>query len=252
MIISKSNNFAVMRAPKTGGTSLQAYMFESGLVDRDADTYILDGGFKTWDEFKAFSEANGNLEYTSLPESMYGTEMLSGAHKTYSKAVEEGLLEDGTPCIGTIRHPLEWMASLFAYANIRRKIEAQKNLRLNFKYSDQDIALARQIAEPNASFDFTIFNKFTNDHVWNAVKPQTLYYPKDAELFNIENIHEHASEFIASKGGVAPTRRIELRKTSSVDLQYFIDNITPGRKQVILEDYEDDLIAWEKAYAKFN
>lgn len=252
MIISKSNNFAVMRAPKTGGTSLQAYMFESGLVDQDADTYILDGDFSTWAEFKAFSEANDNLEYTSLPESMYGTETLSGAHKTYSKAVEEGLLEDGTPCIGTIRHPLEWMAAQYTYANIRRKLDAQKNLRLNFSYSDKDIALARQLAEPNASFDNSLAVKFTNPHIFEALKPQTLYYPKDAELFNTENIHEHASAFIASKGGVAPTRKIELRKSINLDLQYYIDNLTPGRKQVILDDYEDDLIAWEKAYAKFN
>ena len=37
MIICNSNNFAVTRAQKTGGASLEIYFLESGLVDTAND-----------------------------------------------------------------------------------------------------------------------------------------------------------------------------------------------------------------------
>jgi hypothetical protein len=251
MIICNSHNFAVTRAQKTGGASIEMYILESGLIDHTNDIYTLEGGFTTWEEFLAYSNAHDNLKYSELPRELYGTKKLAAAQKTFAELVADGQVSSGMPCIGGIRHPLEWLASLYYYANVRRKITRQHNIDTYGEPSIQDKINEETMSEPDASWDLVFKSEIKNPAVQKVLKPQTDYYPDHATLFNIENIHEHVSEFIVSKGGQAPTQRIEIRKSEN-DPTYYLENLSDYRKQLTLELYEKDFIAWEKAYAKFN
>jgi len=112
------------------------------------------------------------------------------------------------------------------------------------------LLLARDFSTPNASCDFVLSN-LDNPHVAISVKAQVEYYPEHAQLFNLENIHEHACQFIEDKGGNVPTQRIALRY-NDYDPTYYISNLSDDRKQNVLMLLEKDLIAWEKAYAVYN
>jgi len=250
MIICNSNNFAVTRAQKTGGASLEMYILESGLVDTNTDSYTLEGGFSNWEEFKAYSEANGSLKYSELPDELFGDPLFE-AQTSFSDLVSQGKVTPDMPCIGGIRHPLEWLASLFYYANIRKDIDAEENLKKYGYPLDLDLFIAKHFSEPNASWDFVFELYWDSDHIQDNLKPQTSYYPEHAQLFNIENIHEHVSKFIADKGGNVPTQRINIRGSDN-DPTYYLENLSADRKQKSLEIYEKDFELWEKAYAVYN
>ena len=250
MIICNSNNFAVTRAQKTGGASLEMYFLESGLVDTDKDIYTLEGGFANWEEFKAYSDAHDNLKYSDLPRNLWGYEYLKDAQKTYHEIVADGQAPADMPWVGTIRHPLHWLASLYYYANIRRKINASKNIKEYGHILPSDEFNAANMSEPDASWDLIFVRLPNNQNILDNLKSQTSYYPDHAELFNIENIHEHATDFITAKGGVVIDRP-EIRKSAN-DPTYYINNLSEDRKKKSLEMYEKDLIAWEKAYAVYN
>jgi hypothetical protein len=252
MIICNSNNFAVTRAQKTGGASLEMYILESGLVNTDTDIYTLEGGFANWQEFKAYSEANENLKYSDLPSngSLVGNQLFE-AQTSFYELVSQGRVNADMPCIGGIRHPLEWLASLFYYANIRKDIDAKENMEKRGYRLDSDDFKEKHFSEPNASWDFVFELYWGEKHIQENLKAQTSYYPDHAELFNIENIHEHVSKFIGDKGGKVPTQRINIRG-SDHDPTYYLETLTADRKQRTLEIFEKDLIAWEKAYAVYN
>ncbi len=158
MIICNSNNFAVTRAQKTGGVSLEMYFLESGLVDTSNDIYTLEGGFSNWEEFKAYSDAHDNLKYSELPRNLYGYDYLKEAQKTYAEIIADGQAPVDMPWVGTIRHPLKWLASLYYYANVRRKITATEHFKKYGHYIGTDLQMAREVSEPDASFDF-VFDK---------------------------------------------------------------------------------------------
>ena len=61
MIICNSHNFAVTRAQKTGGASLELYILQSGLMDSTTDSYALEGGFSTPEEFKAYFDTHPRI-----------------------------------------------------------------------------------------------------------------------------------------------------------------------------------------------
>jgi len=250
MIICNSNNFAVTRAQKTGGASLEMYFLESGLVDTASDIYTLEGGFNTWEEFKAYSDAHDNLKYSELPRDLYGYNYLKDAQKTYHEVVADGQAPADMPWVGAIRHPLHWLASLYYYANVRRKITASESLKKYGHYTQYDLLMAQKVSEPDASFDFVFDERWEDPDVVNSLKAQTSYYPDHAQLFNIENIHEHATAFITTKGGTV-TERIEVRKSDN-DPTYYLENLSADRKQRALDIYAKDLEAWEAAYAVYN
>ena len=250
MIICNSNNFAVTRAQKTGGASLEMYFLESGLVDTGNDIYTLEGGFANWEEFKAYSAAHDNLKYSELPRELYGYKYLKDAQKTYHEIIADGQASSDMPWVGTIRNPLEWLASLFYYANVRRKIVAAENIAKYGQLTPKDIFNAANMSEPDASWDLIFVLDPDNPKVKNSLKAQTSYYPDHAQLFNIENIHEHATDFIEAKGGTV-AGRIEVRKSDN-DPTYYLANLSEDRKQKSLEMYEKDFLAWEAAYAKYN
>ena len=250
MIISNSNNFVVTRAPKTGGTSLAMYILQSGLADGENDRYELEGGFNNWQEFKAFSDANNNLEYTQLPPELYKTEHFKKVNVTFQELVDSGETASDMPCLGIIRHPLEWLSSLFYYANVRRKIMAEQSMAKHGELTDNDKLLAERYATPESAHDFILSNLST-PLIQNILKPQTDYYPEHAQLFNFENVHEHACKFISDKGKNAPEAKIELRKSSHDPTEY-IAGLSDYYKERALRVFEKDLIAWEKAYAVYN
>ena len=250
MIISKSNNFAVTRAQKTAGTSLELYILESGLASGGEDIYALEGGFGNWQEFKEYSDTHDNLKYAELPRNLWGQDSLASAQVTFAEVVEKGLITPDMPCIGAVRNPIEWLASLYYYANVRRKIDAAKHLKEYGHYTSYDLQMAEEVSEPNASFDFVFDKVWTTPEVQASLKPQCSYYPDHAQLFNIENIHEHVSEFIKSKGGVVP-EKVQARKSDN-DPTYYLANLSEDRKQRALDIYAKDFELWEKAYAVYN
>ncbi len=247
MIICNSNNFAVTRAQKTGGASLEMYFLESGLIDVDKDVYTLEGGFSTWQEFKEYSDANNNLKYSELPEKLYGYNSLKDAQKTYTQVVEEGLAAADMPWVGTIRNPIDWLSSLFYYATIRRKMNIKKNKGI---YSSIDKYFMQKVGSPDASWDFVFIEKPNDPDVKNSLKAQSSYYPEHVQLFNFENIKDHATSFIESKGGTVSST-INIKKSDN-DNSYYINNLSDDRKQKTLDMYAKDFAAWEKAYAVFN
>lgn len=250
MIISRSNNFVFTRAPKIGGVSLAMYLLQAGLVDGENDEYELEGEFNNWQEFKAFSDANKNLDYENLPRNLYNADSLEKVNVTFQYLVESGKVAQDMPCIGVIRNPFDWLSSLFYYANKRREIIEKKNIEKYGEPTKRDKLTKEAWATPDSAHYF-IINRGGEDLIKNILKPQTDYYPDHAELFNFENLHEHACQFISEKGGIVPEERIEIRK-SDHDSTWYIDNLSERYKQRALKVYEKDMIAWEKAYAKFN
>tara|TARA_R110000796_G_scaffold35765_1_gene91727 strand:- start:715 stop:1464 length:750 start_codon:yes stop_codon:yes gene_type:complete len=249
MIICNSHNFTVIRAPKTGGTSLELYIIDSGLLDSTTDVYALEGGFTTIEEFKAYSDTHGELAFPQIDKEFRGVAYLADAQKPFSKLVEEGKVASAMPCIGGIRHPLERLASLYYYANLRNEILNNKHLAEHGTPFPMYSGNKSEFGEPDASWDL-IFRK-VGGALDYYVTPQMDYYPDHAQLFNVENMNEHVSQFISDKGGNVPAQTLALRASGN-DPSYYLNNLSEDRKRRSLEIYEKDLIAWEKAYAVYN
>lgn len=250
MIVCHSNNFAVTRAQKTGGSSLEMYILESGLINTSEDIYTLEGEFSNWEEFKSYSSSHNNLKYSDLPRNLYGYDYLKEAQKTYQEVVSAGQAPADMPWVGTVRNPLEWLASLYYYANVRRKITAKENFDKEGRYNRYDMIMAEKVSEPNAMFDFVFDERWDDPDVQNSLKTQTSYYPDHAQLFNIENIHEHVTAFITAKGGTV-SERFTIRNSDN-DPSYFLENLSSDRKQRALDIYQKDFAAWETAFATYN
>jgi hypothetical protein len=250
MIISHSNNFVFTRAPKIGGVSLAMYLLQAGLVNGENDEYELEGGFNTWQEFKAFSDSTNNLDYETIPRNLYHADSLEKVNVTFQSLVDSGKVAQDMPCIGVIRHPFDWLSSLFYYANKRREMIEKQNIEKYGKPTKRDELAKEAWATPDSAHHF-IISRGEEPLIQNILKPQTDYYPDHAQLFNFENLHEHACQFIAEKGGIAPEEKIEIRK-SDHDSSWYIENLSKKYKDRALKVYEKDMVAWEKAYAKFN
>lgn len=236
MIICRSNNFVVIRPPKTGSTSLIYYFFRSGLV-HEQDSYVIDGPFSTWESFEAYHNKYGE-NYTYLPEvaKKHRKEgvIRKNVHVTFNELVEKQLIEKIMPCASTIRHPIERFSSAFHFVRGRDKTSFG-----NTPYSN-----------PNAFWD-ALKAKEPRMGVKVLSIPQCDYFPEHAELFNTENLHEHVSKYILGKGGKVDGR-IEMRKNPDNKLDVFLAELTPDRKQDILDTYAKDFELWEKAYAVYN
>ena len=220
MIICNSNNFVVTRAPKVGGLSMEMYIHKSGLIDPNVDTYSIDGGLASWEELEAYSEANANLKYEGLPNNLYGYSAESQIHSAFSELVEAGEIPTDMPCIGCVRHPVEWL-------------------------SEPNDSWDAFLGDPNS----LLYNDPTTEQ---ARIPQTYYYPDHAQLFNKENLHEHVNAFIAEKGGTTSDKIVMRDSNTAEAISYYLNNLSEDRKQKTLEIYEKDFIAWEKAYAVYN
>ncbi len=246
MIISYSNIFAVIRAPKTGSTSLVFYFFKSGLIDLEKDIYSIEKPFSTWQEFEAYDKEHG-LDYSNLPRTLYGAEQLKDVHRTFDDLRAKGAVEADMPCVAGIRNPLEWLASLFYYTKVRRKISIADNNGIMLRST---IHSAANYGNPNSYWDY-IKDNWEMDAIEYSLKPQSSYFPDHATLFNTENLHEHASKYILDRGGKVDGR-IEMRKNADNKLDSFLAELSADRKQSILDTYSKDFELWEKAYAVYN
>ena len=231
MIVSYSNNFVVIRPPKTGSTSLVFYFLKSGLISHEKDVYNVDSPFSTWEELEAYDKKNG-LDYSKLPMSLYGENYLKDVHRTFDDLRAKGAVQPDMPCVSTIRNPLERVASMLNYIIHRRMPE--------------NPTLGQETISPNSFWDYV--KEEANDFY---KKPQSSYFPDHAELFNTENLHEHVSKYILERGGKV-NGRINMRKNPDNKLDVFLAELTPDRKQDILDTYAKDFELWEKAYAVYN
>jgi len=232
MIICNSNNFVVIRPPKTGSTSLVYYFFKSGLV-HEQDPYTIDGRFSTWQYFEAYNKKYGE-DYSHAPR-LDNNEKQKNVHATFDELVERKLIASTMPCVSTIRNPLERYSSGYYFMrDMLRGLPIFKNPYEN----------------PNLFWDSLVSGE-TRLNMKGLARPQCDYFPDHAELFNTENLHEHVSKYILEKGGKVDGR-IEMRKNPDNKLDVFLAELTPDRKQDILDTYAKDFELWEKAYAVYN
>jgi len=96
LIICKSNNFVVVRPPKTASTSLLYYFLNSNLIDCEQDKYMLD-------------------------------EKAESVHTKFKDLITQGLIEGIEPCVSTIRNPLERISSAFYYVKKNLHVSVLKN-----------------------------------------------------------------------------------------------------------------------------
>ncbi len=253
MIISYSNNFVVLRLPKTGSTSLAFYFFKSGILDFDKDVYAIEGGHVDWQTFETYSKEHG-LDYVFLPPEMRDAANLRSINRTFGDLCAKGAVQPDMPCVASIREPLEWVASLFYYTKLRRDSMSEDpaaKIYLGDSHVPHSAGFKDEnYGSPNDYWDYVKEN-WTDPVVVEHLKPQSDYFPEHAELFNIENIHEHASKFILDRGGKVE-ERIEMRKNNTDKLTSFLAELSADRKQDILDTYAKDLGLWEKAYAVYN
>lgn len=251
MIISYSNNFVVIRTPRAAGTSLSFYFFRSGLVDPKTDVYKVEGSFSSWQEFDQFISTEG-LEFANLPRELKSVERLESVRRTFDDLVAKSAIPSDMPCVASIRNPLERLASAYAY--ICKDVET--HIANNGGVATPPVQELLDKCTPNVNmyWDFLLehYNGTKPVHKWYA---QSHYFPDHAELFNIENIHEHANKFISDRGGVV-SDRIELRRNPHIftpdQTETIFADLTADRRQKILDTFEKDFVLWEKAYAVYN
>lgn len=251
MIISYSNNFVVIRTPRAAGASLACYFFKSGLIDPQTDVYKLEGSFASWQEFEQYF-STGGVEFANLPKELKSVERLAPSKRMFSDLVAKGAVSPDMPCVGSIRNPLERIASSYRYISndVERAIEKNGGITNSFL---QDL-VDRATANINMHWDFLLeyLHGAKEVHKWYRYSD---YFPEHAEVFNIENIHEHASKFISDRGGVV-SERIELRKNPDIftpdQTETILADLTADRRQQILDTFAKDFELWEKAYAVYN
>jgi hypothetical protein len=253
MIISYSNNFVFIRIPRAAGTSMAFYLFKSGLVDPHTDVYKVEGSFSTWKDFDKFI-SNDGLEFANLPRELKSIESMAPVRRTFDDLRAKSAIPADMPCIATIRNPLERLASGYSY--ICKDVETYLAENNGVVYPGGLIEDLMKNLMPNVNmfWDYVLehFNGAKPMHKWY---PQNYYFPEHAELFNIENLHEHASKFILDKGGVV-SERIELRSNPHIftpdQTETIFADLTPDRRQKILDTFAKDFELWEKAYAVYN
>ena len=217
MIISYSNNFVVLRVPKTGSTSLAIYFLKSGLIDKTKDICVEE--VKDMGAVFEECEQKYGFDYRKYPLTRIG-----GVHKTFDNLQSEGKVKSFMPCIATIREPLARISSWF---NFHVALNKGSDC---YKYSD-----------PNAFWQ----------HTKRIFPIQSNFLPEHATLFNTENLHEHVSKYILDRGGKVE-KRIEVRKNVNNNVDNFLKKLRPDTKQEILDTYAKDFELWEKAYAVYN
>lgn len=251
MIISYSNNFVVIRTPRAAGTSLSFYFFRSGLVDPKTDVYKVEGSFASWQEFDQFISTEG-LEFANLPKELKSLESLAPVRRTFDDLRAKSAIPADMPCVTSIRNPLERLASAYAY--ICKDVETHIQKNNGVITSGVQELLDKLTPNVNMYIDYAFehYNGTKPMHKWYA---QSHYFPDHAELFNIENIHEHANKFISDRGGVV-SDRIELRRNPHIftpdQTETIFADLTADRRQKILDTFEKDFVLWEKAYAVYN
>jgi hypothetical protein len=241
MIYIKNLDTVFIRPPKTGSTTLALYVADSGLLNKKHD-------FRVWELGKAMWMDDGSVDmsnYHSTPE-VYAEANTTVSlppvrpvppnaprpllHGSYAKGVEVGKYTTSAKCIATVRHPIDRFMSII-------------HVSASSKYPPFDPAkeeLNEYVAERLSSDAYpTLY--FGDQHT---------FYNDAPILWNTENIHEHASAYFATNGGVIRQRWYARRNGRR--LPGIADQLTSEIKQKILTRYEKDFLLWEKAYAVYN
>ena len=223
MIISYSNNFVVIRTPRAAGTSLAFYFFKSGLINSVTDIYKIEGSFASWSELDQYISAE-SLKFANLPKELKGLNSVRSVRRTFSDLVAKGAIPAEMPCVTTIRNPIERMASGYAYICKDVEVNIEKNNGV-IKPGTQHV-LDNCTPNVNMYWDYLMEYYFTGSKL-NDFHRQCHYFPDHAEVFNIENLHQHASKFILEKSGV-PVGSLRSKSISigfsSVDITTDDDN----------------------------
>jgi hypothetical protein len=240
MIYIKSLDTVFIRPPKTGSTTLALYVADSGLLNKKHD-------FREWELGQAMWMDDGSVDmsnYHSTPE-VYAdyspsaplppvrqrahTGLKPLLHGSYADGVAAGKYSISAKCIATVRHPIDRFMSII-------------HVRASSKYPPFDSAkedLNAHIAERLDGYERPAI--FPDQHE---------FYNDTPTLWNTENIHEHATAYFATNGGVIRQRwhaRRNGRRPPGI-----ADQLTSEIKQKILTRYEKDFLLWEKAYAVYN
>jgi hypothetical protein len=236
MIISYSNNFCLVCPPKTGSTSSIFYLLRSGLVDLDKDIFRVEDlkkqlGFLFQDEVE--KEAVKKVSADFMLKSSNDLKL----HTEFDVLKKKYLLPEGMDCVGTIRNPLNRLASAFYMLKKHRAV--------------LPTIMYNALQDPNTFFDAVQESKENSIRLGLIKKPQVKFFPNHAKLFNTENLHQHINRFIEERKGLKGAELL-LRKNPDNKLDVFLTELTPDRKQDILDTYAKDFELWEKAYAVYN
>ncbi len=253
MIISYSNNFVFIRTPRAAGTSMAFYLFKSGLIDPKTDIYKVEGSFSTWEDFDQFISTDG-LEFANLPKELKSLESMAAVRRTFDDLKAKSAIQADMPCIATIRNPIERMASGYAY--ICNDVET--HIANNNGVATSGVQWILDNVTPNVNMYWdTAVKNYNNPQSGHSFRwhLQSHYFPDHTEVFNIENLHQHASRFINEKGGVV-SEPIELRRNTDIftpdQTETVFADLTADRRQAMTDLFSKDFELWEKAYAVYN
>lgn len=235
MFISRSNNFVFIRIPKTGSTSALFYFLNSGLYDSSTDTVALDGKFYSWQQMqKCFVDhPKDYLEKARQVPFMDLVGINREVHSSYSELVKKEKIDKRMPCYSVVRNPINRLCSIYFYKNKQREVVGKDP-----KIEDVNEFCYKACIKGE---------KLDPEHSSNL---QSSYFPENAKLWNIENIHEHAVADITSMGGTVGAP-IHVRKTSS-EQQDYKALLSHEVIQMMELKYAHDFDLWEKAYAVYN
>ena len=242
----------MIRTPRAASTSLAFYFFTSGLIDPKTDVYKIEGSFSSWQEFDQYIATEG-LAFANLPPNLKSLESMASVRMTFDELVAKSAISVDMPCVGSVRNPLERIASGYKYICKDMGI-FNKSASYETKNNPPILAVTRAIANINTFVDFILehLDGAKNSHKWYRYSD---YLPEHAEVFNIENIHEHASKFISDRGGVV-SDPIVLRKNADIftpdQTESVFSDLTADRRQKITDAFAKDFELWEKAYAVYN
>jgi len=242
MIYIKNLDTVFVRPPKTGSTTLALYVADSGLLNKKHD-------FREWELGQAMWMDDGSVDMSNyygtpevLPEPNRGTPIVLPPvrrlppnaprpllHGSYANGVEAGKYTTSAKCIATVRHPID------RFMSIIHVIASSKYPPFDPAKEDLNAYIAGRL----------------DGHERPAIFPdQHKSYNDTPILWNTENIHEHATAYFATNGGVIRQRwhaRRNGRRPPGI-----ADQLTSEIKQKILTRYEKDFLLWEKAYAVYN
>lgn len=254
MIYIKNLDTVFIRPPKTGSTTLALYVADSGLLNKKHD-------FREWDLGKAMWMPDGSVDmsnyhntpevYAEIPHNARSEVAMreimkkkvrdriaagspkSLIHGSYADGVEQGKYTTSAKCIATVRHPIDRLMSI---------IHVEPSNRYS-RFDSTKEELNEYVAGKLDGYEFPIFQV-------QLFQGQHKLYNDTPTLWNTENIHEHATAYFATNGGVIRqrwhARRNEFRPAG------IADQLTNEIKQKILTRYEKDFLLWEKAYAVYN
>jgi len=220
--------------PKTGSTSSVFYLLRSGLVDLDKDIFHVEN-LERQSGFLFEDKLEKETVKKILKDFILKSSNVLKPHIEFSELHRKNLLHEGMDCVGTIRNPLDRLASAFYMLK-------------NYKAVLPN--LVKSLQDPNAFFDAVQKSKENSTGLGLLKKPQVTFFPDHVELFNTENLHQHINRFIEDRKGLKGAELL-LRKNPN-GVEGFVLGLTPDRKQSILDTYSKDFEVWEKAYAVYN